>query len=123
MARPLGSAGGGSGGGSVAWGDITGKPTRLGAFTASDETKLDGIQALAAVNPPHIVMAAFEDSDTDLGVQDGVIGLYESDNSLWQGGDPSDMRISKSLFGCDFRTRRNESRHRFNGCQSPSSAV
>ena len=34
----------------VAWADVTGKPARLGAFTAADETKLDGIAAGAEVN-------------------------------------------------------------------------
>lgn len=102
---PLGGGGGGGGGGSVAWGDITGKPTRLGAFTASDETKLDGIEALAEVNPKHEVKFAAISADTDDNIGDGEIGFYNGNTQVQSGGMSQATRMdipdAAAAFGVD----------------------
>ncbi|MCY4059687.1 MAG: hypothetical protein OXG44_17005, partial [Gammaproteobacteria bacterium] len=45
------------------WAQVSGKPDRIGAFTAADETKLDGIEAGAQVNPDAQEIADAIDGD------------------------------------------------------------
>ena len=71
---------------SVAWGDITGKPGRLEAFTQSFQDKLTGIEAGAEVNPKHIVSFRTEDGNSVIA---GVTHFYDADNSQWQSGAAS----------------------------------
>ena len=67
-------------------------PARTGAFTAEDETKLDGVEAGAQVNPDNIVSFRTED-----GSNANVAGLtffIKSDNTQWQSGLASDNVVS-----------------------------
>ena len=68
------------------WDSITNKPARLGAFTQADETKLDGIETNAQVNPDNVISFRTEDGNS---VIDGVIHFYTSDNDQWQNGPAS----------------------------------
>ena len=68
----------------------------LERFRADDETKLDGIEDGAQVNPLHIARFAAEDADTEPAsdLQDGEIGLYAADGSTQhQSGDVAGVGV------------------------------
>ena len=61
--------------------------TNTDRFTTADETKLNGIEAGAQVNPPHRSRFAAEDSDTSTGVSDGEMGLIKANNAILQSSE------------------------------------
>ena len=54
-------------------------------FAEADETKLDGIEADAEVNPRHEVKFAAISADTDDGIGDGEIGFYNGNTQVQSG--------------------------------------
>ena len=65
-------------------------PARAGAFTAADETKLDGIEAGAQVNPRHVALP-FRTEDGANADNAGIANFTKADNSQWQGGSSSEI--------------------------------
>ena len=59
-------------------------PARAGAFTADDESKLDGIEAGAEVNPPHIRKFSATDNDTQDSLDSGEIGFSSTTATFTQ---------------------------------------
>ena len=64
-------------------------PDRAGAFTSADETKLDGIESGAQVNPRHVSLP-FRTQDGN-SVLAGEVKFYKSDNSQWQSGSSNQI--------------------------------
>ena len=58
-------------------------------YTDADESKVDGIEANAQVNPLHTLKFTSLAGDTQSAVADGQIGLVKADNTEWQQGDIS----------------------------------
>ena len=63
-------------------------PARAGAFTAADEAKLDGIATGAQVNPKHI--ESFRTLDNN-GAIAGAVYFIKADNTEWQSGSTNDI--------------------------------
>ena len=63
-------------------------PARAGAFTAADEAKLDGIEAGAQVNPaplPHSLSFSAQDNDTSDTINNGSIGFFNGSTQIQSG--------------------------------------
>ena len=60
-------------------------PARAGAFTSADESKLDGIETGAQVNPLNVVRFRAESADTADAIGDAAIGFYNGSNQVQSG--------------------------------------
>ena len=63
-------------------------PARAGAFTAADEAKLDGIEAGAQVNAaplPHSLSFSAQDNDTSDTINNGSIGFFNGSTQIQSG--------------------------------------
>ena len=63
----------------------TGYQWSAGAFTTTDEAKLDGIEAGAEVNPKHVLYFSAQDTDTIDRVDDGEIGFFNDTTQIQSG--------------------------------------
>ena len=88
-----------------AYSDLSGTPSRAGAFTAADETKLDGIEVGAQKNWLRIARFAAEDGNTNDAIPDGVIGIYQDATQIQasdiSAADTFYLPLEAAAFGTD----------------------